>query len=229
MNGFLLVDKPTGWTSFDVVAKVRSTLRRSLGKVKVGHAGTLDPAATGLLLILIGSYTKLSGRFSKLDKTYQAEVTLGMTSTTGDGQGELQPVSPVQPNKSGAASAVEFFVGEIQQTPPAYSAIKVAGQRAYKLARLGQVVNLEPRQVTIYSIEQLQYSYPKLDFICEVSSGTYIRSLAADIGSHLQTGAYLSALRRLEIGNWSVDQALQIQDINADMIGHRLQTIDQDG
>jgi len=209
MNGILLVDKPAGWTSHDVVAKVRSQLKKKTGqKVKVGHSGTLDPFATGLLVLLIGSYTKKAGEFSKLDKTYEAELILGQSSTTSDPEGEITKFSTHRPSQEEVRQALNKFIGEIRQTPHAFSAIKVDGQRAYKLARAGKEPNLEPRKVTIYGIENVKYDYPKLSFTTSVSSGTYIRSLAEDIGRELGTGAYLSALRRTKVGDFTLSSAL---------------------
>jgi tRNA pseudouridine55 synthase len=215
MDGLLLVDKPAGWTSFDVVAKLRGLIRAETGqKIKIGHTGTLDPMATGLLVLVLGSYTKRAGEFSKLDKTYEAELTLGRVSTTGDGEGELTQKSTHQPTLEEIQKVLNKFVGEINQVPPAFSAIKVGGQRAYKLARAGKKVVIEPRQVKIYSITNLKYDYPKLRFVTEVSSGTYIRTLAEDIGQKLSTGAYLSDLRRTEVGKFDVKDARQLGKLN---------------
>ncbi|HSX23783.1 MAG TPA: tRNA pseudouridine(55) synthase TruB [Candidatus Saccharimonadales bacterium] len=212
MNGILLIDKPSGWTSFDVVAKIRGMIRRETGlkKLKVGHAGTLDPLATGLLVILLGTYCKRAGEFSKLDKTYQVTMKLGQTSTTGDEEGEKTAVSGLRPPKSAVLAALKRFEGEIMQTPHKYSAIKVDGQRAYKLARAGKEVVLEPRRVTIYDITDVTYHYPKVKFTTKVSSGTYIRSLVEDIGKELHTGAYMAVLRRTSIGPFGIGQALNI-------------------
>jgi tRNA pseudouridine55 synthase len=212
MNRILLIDKPQGWTSHDVVAKVRNILKAEAGqKVKVGHTGTLDPMATGLLVLVIGSYTKRAGEFSKLDKTYGAELTLGSVSTTGDREGKITPKSDKKPTLKEIVEILSQFIGEIQQTPHAYSAIKIDGKRAYKAARAGQEVKLEPREVTIYEITGVKYKYPKLKFTAKVSSGTYIRSLAEDIGAKLGTGAYLSALRRTQVGEFDIQSALKIQ------------------
>lgn len=225
MNDILLVDKPTGWTSFDVVAKIRGQVRARYVKkgikptkrqLKVGHSGTLDPFATGLLIILLGEACARSDEFLKLDKVYEATFRLGQTSTTGDPEGELQDVSDVQPPKQAIAEALQAFVGQIEQTPPAYSAIKVGGERAYKLAQAGQRVDIPSRQVSIHSLELLDYAYPEVKIRAHVSSGTYIRTLAEDIGKKLGTGAYCSALRRTKISQWSVDQAKRIDDITLD-------------
>ena len=213
-DGILLVDKPKGWSSFDVVAKVRSVLKKETGKkIKVGHTGTLDPEATGLLIIVVGSYCKRASEFSKLDKTYEVTMKLGETSSTGDSEGVITTVSNRNPTIDELETACKTFVGEIMQTPPVYSAIKINGQRAYKLARKGQKVEIEPRKITIYSLEMTDYSYPFVKFTTKVSSGTYIRSLVEDIGKKLGTGAYMSDLRRTYVGNFSIDQATAIEDI----------------
>src|SRR5690606_6580009 len=151
--------KPAGWTSFDVVAKVRGQIKREteLKKPKVGHTGTLDPLATGLMVVVVGSYCKRAGEFSKLDKTYETTMTLGQTSTTGDEEGEKTPVSDIKPSENDVLTALEAFRGEISQVPPVYSAIKINGQRAYKLAREGKEVVIEPRQVTINEISLTSY------------------------------------------------------------------------
>lgn len=204
----VLVDKPIGWTSFDVVAKIRSNYSKQYGKkVKVGHAGTLDPLATGLLIVLVGRATKKQDQFMKLDKVYEVDITLGQTSSTDDEEGKKKKVSSMQPSTDDVLAALEVFKGEIQQIPPAFSAIKVDGKRAYKLARAGQEVHIKPRQVTIYSITDVVFNYPKLSFTTKVSSGTYIRSLARDIGEKLGTGAYMSGLRRTSIGEYNVQDS----------------------
>lgn len=213
-DGILLIDKPTDWTSFDVVAKIRGKRKAAFKdagivptkrQLKVGHAGTLDPFATGLLIILLGDATKRSDEFLKQDKVYEATITLGSTSSTGDPEGELTQVSDNQPSETDIGIALEKFTGEITQTPPAYSAIKINGQRAYKLARKGHEVEIPIRQVTIYTLELLEYSYPTIKIRTNVSSGTYIRSLAEDIGNELGTGAYCSELRRISIGGMTID------------------------
>jgi tRNA pseudouridine55 synthase len=211
MDGLLLIDKPKGWTSFDVVAKVRGVVKRETGqkKPKVGHTGTLDPLATGLLVLCLGTYTKRAQELSKLDKTYDVTMLLGSTSTTGDEEGEKTKLSDLVPPHEEAEDAIKQFVGEIEQTPPPYSAIKVNGQRAYKLARAGKEVVLEPRKVTIHAIENIEYTYPEIKFTATVSSGTYIRTLVEDIGNILGTGAYMTDLRRTKVGNFSIQQAVK--------------------
>jgi tRNA pseudouridine55 synthase len=218
-DGILLVDKPKGWTSHDVVAKVRGRLKKEAGhKVKVGHTGTLDPLATGLMVLMVGSYCKRAGEFSKLGKTYEVVMTLGETSITGDAEGEKTIVNNKQPPETGIKSALSEFMGEIHQVPPAYSAIKVDGKQAYKLAREGKEVKLEPRKVTVHSIQLADYSYPEVRFTAKVSSGTYIRSLVEDIGKKLGTGAYMSDLRRISIDRFDVTKSNLPTDASIDKI-----------
>ncbi len=214
MDGILLIDKPSGWTSFDVVAKVRGIIKSSTGqKIKVGHTGTLDPLATGLLVLLIGSYTKRATELSKLDKTYEVTVKLGQTSTTGDEEGEKTPVSDDKPPLEAIRGVTKGFIREIKQVPPQFSAIKVNGQRAYKLARAGKKVDIEPRKVKIYGITDIKYDYPEVKFTCKVSSGTYIRSLVEDIGKELGTGAYMSSLHRTQIGDFTIENSKPISEL----------------
>ncbi len=208
----LLIDKPAGITSFGVVARVRRRLSEHLGKkAKVGHTGTLDPFATGLMIIVTGKECRNAGNYSKLDKVYEATVHLGQTSTTGDPEGELTTISGDQPTLNDIQQAVEQFIGETTQRPPIYSAIKINGRRAYDLARKGEVVEMPERQVTIYSLQVLDYPYPELRIRVHVSSGTYIRTLAEDIGRALRTGAYCSELRRTKIAEWSVEDATPVE------------------
>jgi tRNA pseudouridine55 synthase len=257
MNGILLVDKPSGWTSFDVVAKVRSMLRqpkvqssealdiKTLGhstrspKVKVGHTGTLDPLATGLLVLVIGDYTKRAQELTKLDKTYEVTMKLGQTSTTGDAEGIITPVTRSHLVKRGGAGLLQSkiplrgdleavlkgFMGEIAQIPPKFSAIKIDGQRAYKLARAGKEVKLEPRKVTIYEITDVAYAYPEVKFTAAVSSGTYIRSLVEDIGEKLGAGAYMTALNRVSVGGFSLKNAAAVDGLSAETINKCIQTL----
>lgn len=212
-NGILLVDKPAGWTSFDVVAKVRGQLKAQYAargekptkrQLKVGHAGTLDPFATGLLVLLLGDATKKADEFLKLDKVYEATITLGATSTTGDPEGQVTSSKEKVVSSKEIEAVLKKFVGEIQQRPPIFSAIKINGKRAYKLARDGKEVEIPLRNVTIYSIELIDYTYPELKIRTHVGSGTYIRSLAVDIGEALGTGAYCSQLRRTKIADWTL-------------------------
>jgi tRNA pseudouridine55 synthase len=223
MQGMLLVDKPAGWTSFDVVNYVRKMVAKQEGKkprqVKVGHTGTLDPFATGLLVLLIGKEnTRRAGELSKLDKTYEVTMRLGATSTTGDPEGEVEPVSDSDtvPSEKALQEALERFSGQIEQVPPAYSAVKVGGRRAYKLAREGKEVKIDPRQVTINRLELVKYAYPEAKLVAEVSSGTYIRSLVEDIGLTLGSGAYTSSLRRTTVGRFNIRDALPLTEVRLD-------------
>lgn len=208
MEEIIFVDKPSGMSSFGAVARVRRVLSQREGhKVKVGHTGTLDPFATGLLILLAGKATKQAPTLTKLDKVYEATIRLGATSTTGDPEGEIT-LGNAQPDISRAQveQVLTRFVGEIEQTPPAFSAIKINGQRAYKLARAGKTVELPSRKVTIYSLEILDYASPYLTIRTHVSSGTYIRTLAEDIGRALGCGAYTTALRRTKIADYDIDK-----------------------
>ncbi len=206
-----MIDKPSGISSFDIVR----ALRRQTGVRKIGHAGTLDPMATGLMLMLLGSATKQASQLVGLDKTYVAEMTLGANSSTGDAEGELTPVSDRQPTQKEVTAALEYFTGEITQTPNQYSAIKINGVRAYKLARQGKTVEMPPRRVTIHAIKLLDYTYPHVRFEASVSSGTYIRTLGEDIGTQLSTGAYLSSLRRTQVGSYDISQAATLESVSA--------------
>jgi tRNA pseudouridine55 synthase len=211
-DSVLLIDKPAGVTSFGVVARVRRRLSEALGrKAKVGHTGTLDPFATGLMIIVTGKECRNAGQYSKLDKVYEATVRLGQTSSTGDPEGDLTMISDRVPERSEIESVLKRFVGDITQRPPVYSAIKIGGQRAYKLAREGKSIEMPERIVTIFSLELLDYAYPDVVVRAHVSSGTYIRTLAEDIGGALETGAYCSQLRRTRIADWSVEDAVPIE------------------
>jgi len=203
---------------------VRGMVRTQTGqrKLKVGHTGTLDPLATGLLVLLIGDYTKKANELSSLDKTYEAIMKLGIVSTTGDEEGQKTPVSNKKPTQKEVEAVLESLVGEIEQIPPAFSAIKIDGQRAYKLARAGKQVKIAPRKVTIYSLEMTHYNYPEVKFITSVSSGTYIRSLVEDIGKKLGTGAYMSALSRVQVGDFRIENAVTVAELNE---GQRIVTI----
>jgi len=207
-DGILLIDKPADMTSFGVVARVRRVLSQAAGKkVKVGHTGTLDPFATGLMIIVVGKECKNAERYSKLDKVYEATIELGKTSTTGDPEGEITVVTDIEPSKDDVVAVLKRFTGIVTQTPPQFSAIKVNGQRAYKLAHKGEAVEIPSRDITIHSLELISYDYPHLKVRTHVSSGTYIRTLAEDIGKALGTGAYCTQLRRTSISEWSVGGA----------------------
>ena len=209
----ILVDKPAGISSFGVVAKVRGFLRAKFShKVKVGHTGTLDPFATGLLILLSGKMTKKSNDFLKLDKVYEATMKLGYTSTTGDPEGELKEIDNTIPGINQIKNIINNFIGTIDQKVPSFSAVKINGERAYKLARAGKDFETPTRKITIYNIEIMSYNYPELKIKVHCSSGTYIRTLAEDIGKELGTGAYLTALRRTKIGNYGIKDASPLEN-----------------
>jgi tRNA pseudouridine55 synthase len=211
-DNILLIDKPAGMTSFGVVARVRRVLTNQQGKkVKVGHTGTLDPFATGLMILVVGKECKNAGLYSKLDKVYEAIIRLGQASTTGDPEGEISDTSDLIPTKSQIEETLIKFTGEITQTPPIYSAIKINGQRAYDLARAGKQPEMPERKVTIYNLDLIDYNYPFLKICTHVSSGTYIRTLAQDIGKSLGTGAYCSELRRTKIADWDISMAKKME------------------
>lgn len=214
IQDIILIDKPAGLSSFGVVARVRRRLSMEAGKkVKVGHTGTLDPFATGLLILLANKATKLSNQFLKLDKWYEATICLGKTSTTGDPEGEIiEQNTEKVPTLEEVKAVVNQFVGQITQTVPAYSAVKINGQRAYHLARRGEAVVMPTRQIEIYAIEILSYNYPELVIRTHVSSGTYIRTLGEDIGKALGVGAYLTALRRTQVGDYQIENAAKLSD-----------------
>jgi len=228
MNKIILVDKPAGWTSFDVVAKIRGTLRaqfeiqnskleiKTSKRFRVGHAGTLDPFATGLLIILVGEATKEQDRFMKLDKEYEATMKLGYKSNTGDPEGVItknEKPKTNNPDRYQIEEALTQFLGEVEQTPPAFSAIKVNGERAYKLARAGEKVEIKPRKITIHELEIINYEFPRLTIRVRCSSGTYIRTLAEDIGAALGCGAYLTELRRTKIGDLDITNSKTIEQV----------------
>lgn len=188
-------------------------VRRISGIRKVGHAGTLDPEAEGLLIVLVGKeYTKQSDKFLKQDKTYEFTLKLGETSTTGDEEGDKVAASSKKPSKKAILDVLKSLQGTIEQTPPIYSAIKVGGQRAYKLAAKGQKPDLKPRQITIHKLELLDYTYPSLKLRADVSSGTYIRSLGETIGGQLGCGAYCTEIIRTRIGEYELDDAINLED-----------------
>ena len=214
MDDIVLIDKPTGMTSFGVVARVRRVLTEQAGrKVTVGHTGTLDPFATGLMILVTGKKCREAEHYTKLDKWYEAQIVLGQTSSTGDPEGELAAVSDRRPTEAEIGAVLERFTGEIQQVPPVFSAIKIDGQRAYKLARQGKEVNMPSRNVTIYSLKLISYEYPYVNIRTHVSSGTYIRTLAQDIGEALGTGAYCRELRRTKIAEYDIADAKTLADL----------------
>ena len=212
-DDILLIDKPDGMSSFGVVARIRRVLSQEAGrKVKVGHTGTLDPFATGLMILVTGKMCREAGSFSKLDKTYEATIRLGEVSSTGDPEGEITALSSQEPTLEQINDCVKQFIGVIEQRPPMFSAIKIDGKRAYQLARNGEVVEMPLRTVTIDSLEVVAYAYPELRIRTDVSSGTYIRTLAQDIGEALGAGAYCSQLRRTRVGEHTIDAAKTLAD-----------------
>jgi len=210
-TGTILINKPAGWTSFDAVNFIRKKIRAAdpqNKKLRVGHAGTLDPFATGLLIIAIGrEATKKIDEFKKLTKTYQATLFLGATSNTQDCTGQITTLKVTPPDSEQIVITLNQFTGKQLQTPPMFSAKKVNGQRLYKLARQGKEVERAPCEIEIYSIKLLEYNWPILKIEVQCSSGTYIRTLAQDIGERLQTGAYCEALTRTAIGEYSLTDA----------------------
>jgi tRNA pseudouridine55 synthase len=217
LDGIILIDKPDGMSSFGVVARIRRVLSEQNGmKTKVGHCGTLDPFATGLLILCVGKECKNAGEYMKHDKVYEATIRLGQTSTTGDPEGDIENTSDIQPSREQIEQTLAKFTGEIQQTPPMHSAIKINGQRAYHLARKGETVEMPTRTITIHSLELVDYSYPEVKIRTHVSSGTYIRSLAIDIGEDLGTGAYCSQLRRTKIADWDIANAQTLEQFGVD-------------
>jgi tRNA pseudouridine55 synthase len=207
----LYIDKPLTWTSFDVVNKVRKSLRYYLGiqKIKVGHAGTLDPLATGLVIICTGKLTKQIIRYQDMDKTYVARIRLGATTPSFDLETEVdQTFSWDHITREMLDIALERFTGEQDQLPPVYSAKSVGGKRAYEMARKGKEVELRKQHITIHNLKVLSFEPPDLTIQVECSKGTYIRSLARDLGKTLDSGAYLTGLRRTLIGPYKVSDAI---------------------
>jgi tRNA pseudouridine55 synthase len=210
ISGFLNVSKPKGMTSFDVIR----VLRKNLGIKKMGHLGTLDPIAEGVLIIAINEATKLIEFMMGFDKEYVAEMTLGAKTDTYDAEGEKTAINDRKPSEAEIKDALDSFKGEIEQTPPVYSALKVNGQPAYKRARQGEKVELKSRKITISDIKLESYSYPKAVFKVSCTSGTYIRSLINDIGEKLGVGAYMSELKRTKVGNFNIKNSHNLENIN---------------
>ena len=210
MEGVLIVDKPQGLTSHDVVYR----LRRKLGMKKIGHAGTLDPMATGLLIMLIGKATRFSQYLMSTDKVYEGEATLGVVTDSQDAEGEMMETRPV-PELSEAAvrEVMKGFLGDQYQIPPMHSAIKIDGVKLYHLARKGEVVEREPRFIRVSSFELLSFASPKISFRLHCTKGTYVRTIAHDLGQKLGCGAHLSALRRTASGKFELNQGLTLEQI----------------
>lgn len=211
----LYIDKPLTWTSFDVVNKIRKSLRLHLGiqKIKVGHAGTLDPLATGLVIICTGKATKQIMQYQEMDKAYTAEIRLGATTPSFDLETEVDLSFPWEHiTKEAIDKALRDLSGDQEQMPPLFSAKSVDGKRAYVMARKGKEVELKPQQIHISQLKLLAAELPKLSVQVDCSKGTYIRSLARDLGTLLGSGAHLTALRRTRIGPYHVDQAISIEN-----------------
>ena len=210
----LLVNKPKGWTSFDVVNKIRYKLRHrfQVKKFKVGHAGTLDPMATGLLIICTGKFTKKLTEFQGFPKSYTGTITLGATTPSYDAETEIDEIFPTEHLTEELLHATKKqFEGSIEQYPPMYSAIKVDGQPLYKKARKGIKIEVKPRPVEIYEFALTDIRMPEVDFEVSCSKGTYIRSLAFDYGKALNSGGYLTALRRTSVGAFNIKDAWEVE------------------
>lgn len=215
-HGFLLVDKPRGPTSHDIVSQVR----RILGERHIGHLGTLDPLATGLMVLAVGSKAlKVVELFKGLGKEYEAEVTLGAVSTTYDAEGaiEIVPLKAgwLPPDDASRIQALidDRFLGKVSQVPPAFSAVHVGGTRAYRKAQRGESLEMKAREVNILHCKVVNYAYPKMTLTVRCDAGTYIRSLAHDLGESMRCGGYLSALRRTMVGEWSVGEAVKPEEV----------------
>ena len=211
----ILIDKELNWTSFDVVSKLRNSIKKKLNikKIKVGHAGTLDPLATGLLIICTGKMTKKINKFSGLNKTYVGKMTIGSTTPSYDLETKPNVYYPTEHiNKNLIIKTAKKFVGKIEQKPPVFSAVKKDGVRLYKLARKGVKVEVEKREIIIHDFLISSINFPEVEFSLTCSKGTYIRSLAHDFGKELGSGAHLSELRRISIGDYTVDNSLKLME-----------------
>ncbi len=210
ISGALVIDKPVGMTSHDVVQAIRN----GTGLRRAGHTGTLDPRASGVLVILVGPAVRLSEYVSASDKRYQAIIRLGGTTDTYDAEGKFTPTKdPATVTEMEFEEALKTFVGEIEQTPPPYSAVKVQGRKAYEMARKGEEVELEPRTITVHHLEVLEWTPPEVVIDVHCSSGTYVRSLANDLGKKLGCGAYLVGLRRTKSGKFTLRDAVPLRKL----------------
>lgn len=210
MNGILLIDKPRGWTSHDVVNKVR----RLLGEKRIGHTGTLDPLATGLLVLCVGKATRIARYLESDDKVYLAEMRLGETTDTQDSDGkQVSKRDYTPPSRDDLEALFRRFTGHIMQRPPAYSAVKVGGVPSYRMARKGQAKEHDARQVTVHSLVLLDYADPIVHFRVHCSKGTYVRTLCADMGEQMTCGAHLTALSRLKAGRFALENALTLEHL----------------
>jgi tRNA pseudouridine55 synthase len=219
MSGILPVDKPAGWTSHDVVARVR----RVAGQKAVGHAGTLDPLATGVLLVAIGSATKLTSYLMESPKSYVACVVLGATTVTDDAEAPLSTQASIEGVRREEIDAcLQCFIGTIEQVPPLYAAVRHGGKKLYQLARKGIEAHPQPRRITIHRIDMLSWEPPRLTVRIQCEAGTYIRALARDVGARLQVGAYLHALRRTSSGSFTADACVPLDALRSreDVLAH---------
>jgi tRNA pseudouridine55 synthase len=208
MDKMFLVDKPEGLTSSRVVERIKKKFN-----VKAGHTGTLDPLATGLLVVLTGKFTKNASSFLKLDKAYEVKAVLGIETDTFDCEGTVLRRRDAEVTREQLEKVMKEFSGEIWQAPPSYSAKKIMGRKAYQLARKGISVDIPPKKVSIYSLELREFQFPYFTIACEVSSGFYVRSLAHDIGEKLGVGATVVHVRRTRVGPYRVEQAKRLEDI----------------
>jgi tRNA pseudouridine55 synthase len=208
MDKMFLVDKPEGLTSSRVVERIKKKFN-----VKAGHTGTLDPLATGLLIVLTGKFTKNASTFLKLDKAYEVKVVLGIKTDTFDSEGTVLRRNDTEVSSEELEKVLKEFSGDIWQVPPPFSAKKMAGQKAYQLARKGISVAIPPKKVSIYSLELKEFQFPCFTIACEVSSGFYVRSLAHDIGEKLEVGATVVGVRRTRVGPYHVEQARSLEEI----------------
>lgn len=212
VSGVLVIDKPVGLTSHDVVKVVR----KGTGIRRAGHTGTLDPRASGVLVVLVGPAVRLSEYVSASDKKYQATIRLGSSTDTYDAEGELSDEMPVDVSEDAFSDLLKGYEGEQEQVPPPYSAVKVQGKKAYELARKGEEVELEPRMINVYSLDLLEWAPPEVVVDVHCSSGTYVRSLAHDIGQKLEVGAHLIGLRRTKNGQFSLRDAISLRQLKDD-------------
>jgi tRNA pseudouridine55 synthase len=221
-NGFVLIDKPKGITSFKLVM----ALRQKSGQKSVGFAGTLDPLATGLMVLALGEYTKLLPYLEASDKVYEVKIRLDAESDSGDVDGNITRMDPNalnKPDKDTLIKTIEQqFTGPIMQVPPRHSAIQIGGKRAYDMARRGEVFELAARPITIFSVQLIRYDFPELELRVHCSSGTYIRSLAVDLGKALGTGGYVEELRRTRIARIEVEKAIKIEELTAENLEQKI-------
>lgn len=225
MDGLLIVNKPKGYTSHDVV----NVLRKQLNIKKVGHTGTLDPNATGVLPILIGQATKISKYLVEHKKTYVATIELGEKRDTGDSEGKTIETKeiPEELKKEDINQALQAFLGKQKQIPPIYSAIKVNGKKLYEYARSGQEINIEPREIEIYKIDLLQYKEKEIKFEVECSKGTYIRTLCENIAEKLENIGYMKELERISVNEFKIENSIELNNLSKEKINNKLITIEE--